>query len=183
MINAQARMVDGRMQTPTLFGPDGWHGWKAGPYRQGAFEIWYATQDPQDRAAAGSDPWISFLEGANSSYPETALEADLARLARRDAAQRADHTTPDTRLADWTLDFNPASADLGATDHGQAAYCAAHRNADSPPQGRHLHCRLRYFDPARRRAGLPADVAALVHSLGDTATQVTLVNTGTSPRV
>jgi hypothetical protein len=63
LINAQARMVDGRMQTPTLFGPDGWHGWKAGPYRQGAFEIWYATQDPQDRAAAGSDPWISFLEG------------------------------------------------------------------------------------------------------------------------
>lgn len=184
LINAQARMVDGRMQTPTLFGPDGWHGWKAGPYRQGAFEIWYATQDPQDRAAAGSDPWISFLEGANPSYPETALEADLARLARRDAARRADHTTPDTRLADWTLDFNPASAKaLVQLTTGGLHIARPTWNADSPPQGGvTLHCRLRYFDPARRRAGLPADVAALVHSLGDTATQVTLVNTGDKPR-
>ncbi|KAH2842278.1 hypothetical protein KXW36_000677, partial [Aspergillus fumigatus] len=32
LINAQARVVDGKMQTPTLFGPNGWHGWKAGPY-------------------------------------------------------------------------------------------------------------------------------------------------------
>ena len=41
-----------------------------------------------------------------------------------------------------------------------------------------LHCRLRYFDADRRRAGVPEDVAALVHALGDTSTGVTLVNTG-----
>ena len=32
--------------------------------------------------------------------------------------------------------------------------------------------------PERRRAGVPEDVAALVHALGDRSTEVTLVNTG-----
>ena len=39
-----------------------------------------------------------------------------------------------------------------------------------------LHCRLRYFDPARRRAGLPEDVAALVEKLSADEVTVTLVN-------
>ncbi|MET0179499.1 MAG: hypothetical protein ABW194_03320 [Novosphingobium sp.] len=45
-----------------------------------------------------------------------------------------------------------------------------------------LHCRLRYFDPDKRRAGLPEDVAALVTALGDRSAEVTLVNTGPAPR-
>jgi len=39
-----------------------------------------------------------------------------------------------------------------------------------------LNARLRYFDPARRRAGLPESVAALVSEMTDTGTVVTLVN-------
>ena len=39
-----------------------------------------------------------------------------------------------------------------------------------------LHSRLRYFDPEQRRAGLPPDVAALVHSLQEDSVSVTLVN-------
>ena len=39
-----------------------------------------------------------------------------------------------------------------------------------------LNARLRYFDPDRRRAGVPEDVAALVSELSDTRTTVTLVN-------
>ena len=39
-----------------------------------------------------------------------------------------------------------------------------------------LFCRLRYFDPERRRAGLPPDVAALVDSWGPDSLAVTLVN-------
>ena len=39
-----------------------------------------------------------------------------------------------------------------------------------------LHARLRYFDPVKRRAGLPADVAALADRLTDGETRVTLVN-------
>lgn len=47
-------------------------------------------------------------------------------------------------------------------------------------EGGLLNARLRYFDPERRRAGVPEDVAALVSGLSDTRTAVTLVNTSRS---
>ena len=43
-----------------------------------------------------------------------------------------------------------------------------------------LHCRVRYFDPHGRRAGLPEDVAALVEKLTASETTVTLVNVNQS---
>jgi hypothetical protein len=50
-------------------------------------------------------------------------------------------------------------------------------SATSPNQGgAPLHARLRYFDPKRRRAGLPEDVAALIDSMSADRTGVTLVN-------
>jgi hypothetical protein len=39
-----------------------------------------------------------------------------------------------------------------------------------------LHCRLRYFDPERRRAGLPGQVAALVDGMSDDEVTVQLIN-------
>ena len=39
-----------------------------------------------------------------------------------------------------------------------------------------LMARLRYFDPQRRRPGLPSDVAALVESLADERAVLHLVN-------
>jgi hypothetical protein len=44
-------------------------------------------------------------------------------------------------------------------------------------RGSVLHCRLRFFDHLRRRAGLPADVAVLVDSLGNEKCAFTIVNT------
>lgn len=179
-LNALARVVDGQLSAPTMHGAEGWYGWKPGPYRTNGFEIWYATQDPADRAAAGSHPWIDFLEGHNPAYPEQALGEDLANVARRDALRRADATTPETRLADWILPINPASAKaLVQLMTGGLHIARPPWSPTSPPQGGvPLHCRLRYFDADRRRAGVPEDVAALVHSLGDRSTEVTLVNTG-----
>jgi hypothetical protein len=43
-------------------------------------------------------------------------------------------------------------------------------------EGGLVNARLRYFDPDRKRAGVPPDVAALVSELSDTQTTVTLVN-------
>jgi hypothetical protein len=167
-----------------MHGPDGWFGWTNGQYRTNAFEIWYATQDPSDRAAAGDNPWISFLEGNNPGYAEAALTADLKRVAARTEAFGADTTTAKTRLADWTLDFNPASAKaLVQTMTGGLHIARPPWSPTSPPQGGvPLHCRVRWFDPQQRRAGVPDDVAALVTALGDTSTTVTLVNTGPQPR-
>lgn len=100
------------------------------------------------------------------------------------AAVKADVSTPDTRLADWTLDFNPASAKaLVQTMTGGLHIARPTWSRTSPPQGGvPLHCRLRYFDPQRRRAGMPDDVAALVHGMSDRETQVMLVNTGSEAR-
>lgn len=183
-IDAAAKRIDGRLSTPTMYGADGWYGWKPGPYRTNAFEIWYATQAPADRAAAGDHPWVAFLEGRNPAYPETALRADLDRIAARVAAARADSTTPQTRLADWPIAKNPASAKaLIQTMTGGLHIARPTWSSASPSQGGvPLHCRLRYFDADRRRAGVPADVAALVTALGDRSTEVTLVNTGTRAR-
>jgi hypothetical protein len=87
---------------------------------------------------------------------------------------RLDRSTPDTRLADDPMAYNPATVEalvhltLGAL----------------PPkhQGEVLQARVRYFDPIRRRPGLPEDVAALVESLGYESTSVVLVNLNQSER-
>ncbi len=183
-INDAAKSVNGVLSAPTMYGKDGWYSFKPGPYRTNGFEIWYATQDPQDRTLAGDHPWIAFLEGRNSGYPETALTADLKRVADRVAAREKDTTTPQTRLADWPIDINPASASaLVATMTGGLHIARPPWSPTSPSQGGvPLHCRLRYFDADRRRAGVPENVAALVQALGDRSTEVTLVNTGARAR-
>jgi hypothetical protein len=80
-----------------------------------------------------------------------------------------DPTTADTRLADYLLDVMPVTTDalLNLTTGGYFS------------NGRIwvLHSRFRYFDPEKRRAGLPEDVAALVDQLGADAAGVTVVNT------
>ena len=127
---------------------------------------------PADRARVGANPWLDFLEGKNAGYPEAALQRELESIPRKLATIRADRTPPDKRLADNMLDSNPAATDAlvrlmwGALVPGR--------------EGGLLNARLRYFDPARRRAGVPEDVAALVSELGDRRTVVTLVNLSAS---
>ena len=167
-VNAHARRVDGRAEYPTMFGASGWYGWQREPWSVGALEVWYWSMSQQDRTRVGVNPWVEFLEGRNQPYPETALERDLASIPRKVESIRADRTAPDKRLADNMLDLNPAATDalvrlmLGALVPGR--------------EGGLLTARLRYFDPVRRRAGVPEDVAALVSGLDDRRTIVTLVN-------
>ncbi|MFT3997528.1 MAG: hypothetical protein QM667_08980 [Asticcacaulis sp.] len=90
-----------------------------------------------------------------------------------------DTTTKETRLADALLKFNPAVVTsllhlmCGAIHIARPTWS----KTSAPQGGALLYARLRYFDPVRRRAGLPEDVAALVSALSDTGTTVTLVNT------
>ncbi|WBY08894.1 hypothetical protein PIB19_05645 [Sphingomonas sp. 7/4-4] len=177
-INAAGKQIDGKHQTPTMYGPQGWYGWKPGAYRTNGFEIWYMTQRADDRAAAGDHPWLDFLEGRNPDYPAKALQADLDRVAARVTAREKDPTTPETRLADWPIGINPASVtSLVQLMTGGLHIARPSWSPTSPPQGGvPLHCRLRYFDADRRRAGVPEEVAALVHAMGDASAEVTLVN-------
>ena len=177
-INNAGRQRDGKLETPTMYGAEGWYGWKAGPYRTNGFEIWYVSQRADDREAAGDHPWVAFLEGRNAGYPVQALNADLQRVADRVAKREHDTTTPDTRLADWPIDINPASVtSLIQLMTGGMHIARPPWSPTSPNQGGvPLHCRLRYFDADRRRAGVPEDVAALVHAMGDASAEVTLIN-------
>src|SRR5439155_1006571 len=106
--------------------------------------------------------------GKNPNYPEEALRRDFAALRARVAAMRLDPTTPDTRLSDDPLPFTPAQ--IGALTE---------LTLGGLPQGRQgtiQVCRLRYFDPAARRAGLPEGVAALVERMTPDSVTVQLVN-------
>jgi hypothetical protein len=168
-VNSHAREADGRTQYPTMYGANGWYGWRDTPWDVGALEVWYWSQQPQDLARVrDSSGWVAFLQGKNAAYPEQALDKDLKTIQQRVAAFRKDTTPPERRLADNMLDYNPVAVDSlvhlmwGALMPGR--------------EGGLLNARLRYFDPDRKRAGVPEDVAALVSELSDTHAVVTLVN-------
>jgi hypothetical protein len=181
-VNAHAREVDGKRQYPTMHGADGWYGWKSTPWDVGALDVWYWSQQPRDldrlgpsttpgtaaSAQLGAGGWVAFLQGRNAAYPERVLERDLQTVGERLSTVRRDTTPPARRLADNMLDYNPATTDAlvrlmwGALPPGR--------------EGGLLNARLRYFDPERRRAGVPDDVAALVSEMSDTRTVVTLIN-------
>ena len=167
-INAEGKEVDGRMVYPSMYGDKGWYHFTPAKYSHGAQEVWYWSMRDDDRRRLPQGGWQAYLQGRNANYPVQALRSDFSRIRGRVKEMRADTTTPDTRLADDPMHLNPCSVQslielmLGGIHPGH--------------QGSVLHCRLRYFDPAARRAGVPQDVAALVEDLTDDQTTVSLVN-------
>ncbi len=149
---------------------------RAEKYSHGALQVYYWSMDRADLERLPKSGWIGFLEGSEPSYPAQALRQDLESIRRNVQGIREDATTPDTRLADDPLMVSPAAvANLVQLTTG-----GLYPGHDGSP----LHARLRYFDPARRRAGLPQDVAALVEKLTADQVTVTLVNTSAvEPRV
>jgi len=166
-INKNGKMVDGRMMYPTMYGDDGWYAYRPHKYQIGALEIYYWSMDPNDRKRVPANGWLDFLDGRNPDYPAASLRADFAAVRERVRAMRRDTTTPDTRLADDPMEYNPARVGslvelmLGGLTQGS---------------GRVLNARVRYFDPDRRRAGIPLDVAALVQKMTADSVTLTLVN-------
>lgn len=174
-INSQRRMANGRWEYPRMHGDNGWYAWTSEPYADNALELYCLSMREDDAKRVGGDRWLDYLAGKNPDYPETALRASLNRIRQAVAGMRADATTPDTRLADDPMKFNPAAVGallelaMGGTDPGRG--------------GNSLVARLRYFDADQRRPGLPEDVAALVERLTADETVITLVNTNQlSPR-
>jgi hypothetical protein len=168
-VNANVRTNNGRAEYPTMHGEQGWYGWQSRPWDIGALEVYYWSMKAQDLGrVAGHHRWIAFLQGQDANYPEFALRRDLQLVQARVEAMRRDQSPPEKRLADNMLGYNPAAtASLVELMWGGL-----------PPgvDGGLVNARLRYFDPARRRAGVPEDVAALVSRLTDDQTEVTLVN-------
>jgi hypothetical protein len=168
-INAQQKTINGRTMYPRMYGDNGWYGWTPRPYDENALELYMLTLNASDAARAGHDEWLEFLRGDRPVYPEVALRLDLSRVRQRVAGLRADRSTPDTRLADDPMRFNPASVKSLL----EQAMGAVHPGVG----GNTLTAALRYFDADARRPGLPPDVAALVTKITPEEVAVTLVNT------
>ena len=163
-VNSHARTTNGRRQYPTMYGADGWYGWQAAAVERGrAGSLVLVDEAGRSGARVGKDPGWRYLQGKNPGYPGdgacSGISTAIPTARWRDA--RATTTPADKRLADNMMDYNPAAADalirlmLGGLPPGR--------------DGGLLNARLRYFDPARKRAGVPEDVAALVSAMGDTA--------------
>src|SRR5207302_7287081 len=118
---------------------------------------------------AGETPrWVRYLDGEDPGYPEAALRAELESLRSKVEGMRADHRSPDMTMSDDMHRFNPATTGaltqlmLGGMPTGRDVHV--------------LHSQVRYFDPARRRAGLPEQVGALVERIGESEVTLQLVN-------
>lgn len=168
-INAQAREVDGAPHYPHMYGDEGWYHYTPEPYLHGALDLFYWSWQERDLARVRQDPWVRWLMGENPSFAVEALRADFETIRRKvDEGVHRETLTPDTRLSDNPNPTNPATVGnlvrlmLGGLPTGNAAFP--------------LQARVRYFDPARRRAGIPEDVAALVVRMTADETVIHLVN-------
>ena len=172
-INANSKVINDQTMYPSAYGDDGWYNYSPNKYSTGAPIVYYMSMNRDDLQRLDiSSGWYGFLEDNDPQFPERQLLSDLSDLRRRVEAFRNDPTTPDTRLSDDPMGYNPARIGtlvnlmMGGPVPGGI--------------GRVLEARVRYFDPDERRAGIPRDVAALVEKLSADETVVTFVNVSQS---
>lgn len=175
IVNSNAKQENGRTVYPYSYGDQGWYNFSTEKFSHGALEVYYWTMDERDAKRVLNDDWVKYLNDLNPGYPVEALNEDFDELHARLEEMWADEATPDTRMSDDPNTINPAITEtltklmLGGIPTGRV--------------GGPLHCRLRYFDPENRRAGIPQDVAALVSRMTDDEVTVSLVNVNqTEPR-
>ncbi len=186
---AKARVENGRILVPHRHGNDGWY-----DYREidPTFPIylWYISRDPRDyerikklctitdwetlhyrkgKGDAGNiGSWFAYIKGRNPDYPGQILAATYEESLRRLELARNDNSDPAGRNVHHWQRHNPIILEglvqlmLGAPNH---IY-----------HGGLLHCSVFYFDPARKRPGVPPDVAALVDRLTPEGFSLHLVN-------
>lgn len=150
-------------------GPEGWYEFRPQRFAPSAAALYFWTQDRSLFDLLPEKPrWQRFLDGEDPSYAEDALASDLDTLRRKVQRMNGDDRSLDCLMSDDMNGMNPATTGaltqlmLGGIPTGRDMHV--------------LHCCLRYFDPARRRAGLPEDVAALVDRISEDEVRVSLVN-------
>jgi len=123
----------------------------------------------RDKAEAGHEAaWIEFLAGEFDDYPVHALSMALGQVARRVALIRSTELDPDGDHLHFWQRVNPVVTEVLSqlvTGTPQVLY-----NGGLPFSA------VDYTDIDAGRAGLPADVAALVRTLDPTRIGLELVN-------
>jgi len=167
-VNSNRKVVNGKTLYPSMYGDDGWYSFTESPWSPGALECYFWTCAAKDRARVGGNGWLDFLDGKNPGYPEAALRSDFENIRKTVVEMRQDTSTPDTRLSDNPMRYNPVK--IGALRELMMA------GLDPGRGGGPLHCRVRWFDPIERRAGVPQDIAVLVDEMKDEQFSVTVIN-------
>jgi hypothetical protein len=159
---------DKKLFVPDGKGVEGWYNWTPNLLIPELIDIYLLSMDKKDLERISKDSWISFLEGNNPNFPVESLRNQLGFIRRQMTNMRNETSTPDTRLADWAIEFNPA------TNTGDLVRLMMGVNLTGRIWS--MHARVRYFDPEKYRAGLPEDVAALVTRMDGGVTNVSLIN-------
>lgn len=178
-VNFHRKEINGVMMYPHMYGDDGWYDYTAEPFSAAALDLYCLSMRDDDLARVPPDPWLEFLQGDRNNYPEAVLRNDLERIRSRAEAMHHDQTTPDTRLSDDPEKYNPASV-VGLVRLTMGGVIGESTGLTGNKNRMVFHSRLRYFDPLRRRAGLPQDVAALIERMTDDTTTLMLVNVNQS---
>jgi len=187
---ALRREEGGVLKVPARHGDQGWFDYRP-PVPDHYVHLWFMSRSEGDRARieerfpdweawrgaprffkAGSYAplgWYAYVAGQNPCFPEQVLQDTYTGICQR--LDRIEHDDGDLEKRDihhWQ-DINPvipeglvqmAMGTPGAVYHGGL-----------------LHASVRYFDPHRRRPGLPRDVAALVEQITPDGIVLMLVNT------
>ncbi len=164
---AVKKVVDGRTMIPRKHGDDGWYGYGEVFFIPEQTDVYLWSMKRADIERIAEAPWIRFLEGRNPGYPAKALNAEFETLREVMQRVREGTATADTRGPSHIP--RPVSVGTLLNLMSGANYPGGSGNI--------LHSQVRYFDPERRRAGLPEDVAALVEEIGPQSVTLTLVNT------
>lgn len=178
---------------------DGWFLFQPMDDANYSTHLWYASMDDTDRERIDSlgDPetraedylrptlenkrvggheraWLRYLNGEYPDYPKEILELDLYQSRQRIDDVRADDQPPEM-YDDYYLQRRNPIVEEGLLQLTMGAPQQVYN-------GGLVHARLRHFDPARERPGLPPNVAALVEEIEEDRTVVTLVNLGSDYR-
>ena len=181
---AVKQVKDGKVLVPRYYGDQGWYGYDApGEGPSGALgnlanvlvDVYMWSLEPKDLERLPKEGWIGYLtsERQDPNYPLHALQQDLEVVRR--ASQRLRNDTSSYNQA------RGAARGAGANAVATTALINLTMGANDPGGSTHgplpLHAQVRHFDPVRRRAGLPEDVAALVERVRPDSVTLTLVNT------
>ena len=113
--------------------------------------------------------WQAWIEGRNPGYPAQILQETRQGIYTALERIEQDDADPEQVITNHYHRLIPI-APVGLIQMMMGTPSPVYN-------GGLLHTHLCYFDPAHRRIGVPADVAALVDTVADDGASVTLVNT------
>jgi len=196
MLLSHAVIEDGRLLVPYKHTSEGWVDFRP-LFPRDCVHLWAASMADEDwrrleklRKGSGGDwtevteigprsvheePWVCFLAGDNPDYPEKVLSANYRVVLKRMELVLRD---PDENLAQFI------ESQAHPENHWQVRNPVITEGlvqlTTGAPQtiynGGLAQGRVRYFDIARQRPGLPKDIAALVSKLYADGLVLELVN-------